>query len=202
MTSLNSYIPEESYNVCPNNAGPLKLGDSCIQNFHLGRYIVRYKIWNLILQRRASRAVKHDFRLYNRQYTSLNENFEYGYPHSNAIHQFPLKLKRWKAQKATHHSTKCDIINDVKLFPTVYHRIYCRNFLTLSNQTWHYKSKCIRMLDLVGSMQNGSYYLVYHFLNGQFIFIEKFIFLRFLCKILGKKVWETQHDCELYRNMC
>ena len=29
---------------------------------------------------------------------------------------------------ATRHPTKCDVINDVKLFPTVYRRIYCRNF--------------------------------------------------------------------------
>ena len=47
--------------------------------------------------------------------------------------------------KAACHLTKCDVINDVKLFPTVYHRIYCRKFLTLSNQTSRYKSKCIRM---------------------------------------------------------
>ena len=36
---------------------------------------------------------------------------------------------------------KCDIINDIKLFPTVNHRIYCRKILTLSNQTLFYKSK-------------------------------------------------------------
>ena len=33
-----------------------------------------------------------------------------------------------------HVITKCDVINDVKLFPTVYRRIYCHKFLTLSNQ--------------------------------------------------------------------
>ena len=44
---------------------------------------------------------------------------------------------------AARHPTKCDVINDVKLFPTV----YCRKFLTLSNQTWRYKSKCIRMFE-------------------------------------------------------
>ena len=31
------------------------------------------------------------------------------------------------------HTMKCCIIEDVKLFPTVYHRIYCRKFLTLTN---------------------------------------------------------------------
>ena len=40
---------------------------------------------------------------------------------------------------------KCGVINDVKLFPTVYRTIYCHKFLTLSNQTSRYKSKCIRI---------------------------------------------------------
>ena len=69
------------------------LGDNCIQNFHLGRYIVRYMVGSLILWRRMSRTVKRDFRMYIRQYTSLNENFEYGYPHSNAFLQVCLKLE-------------------------------------------------------------------------------------------------------------
>ena len=30
--------------------------------------------------------------------------------------------------KAARHPTKCDVINDVNLFPTVYRRIYCRFF--------------------------------------------------------------------------
>ena len=34
--------------------------DSCIQNFHLGRYI----IGNLVLGRRASGAIKRNFRTY------------------------------------------------------------------------------------------------------------------------------------------
>ena len=49
------------------------------------------------------------------------------------------------ALQAAHHPTKCDVVNDVKLFPTVYHRIYCRKYLSLSNQTSHYKLKCIRI---------------------------------------------------------
>ena len=40
-------------------ASCIYLGDNHIQNFHLGRYI--------------------------RRYTSPNEKFEYGYPHSNAL---------------------------------------------------------------------------------------------------------------------
>ena len=47
-----------------------KLGDDCIQNFHLGRYIVGYTVRNLVLRRRASGAVKRDFRTYIRRYTS------------------------------------------------------------------------------------------------------------------------------------
>ena len=49
-----------------------------------------------------------------------------------------------KPYKVTCHPTECDIINDVKLFQTVYHRIYSRKCLTLSNQMLYYKSKCIR----------------------------------------------------------
>ena len=67
------------------------LGDNCIQVFHLGRYIVGYTVGNLVLQRRASGAVKRDFRTYIRRYTSPNEKFEYGYPHSNTLLQFRLK---------------------------------------------------------------------------------------------------------------
>ena len=54
-------------------------------------------------------------------------------------------MGRFKPHKAARQPTICDVINDVKLFPTVHRRIYCRKFLTLSNQTSRYKSKCIRM---------------------------------------------------------
>ena len=57
-----------------------ELGDNCIQIFHLGRYIVGYTV--------GSGAVKHDFRPYIRRYTSPNENFEYGYSHSNVLFNF------------------------------------------------------------------------------------------------------------------
>ena len=75
------------------------LGDNCIQNFHFGRYIVGYTVGNLVLRRRATRDVKRDFRTYIRRYTSSNENFEYGYPHSNALLQFCLELERWRRIK-------------------------------------------------------------------------------------------------------
>ena len=57
---------------------------------------------------------------YIRRYTSPNENFEYGYPHSNALLQFYLNSERYMPHKAIWHLTKCDVINDVKLFPRVY----------------------------------------------------------------------------------
>ena len=67
------------------------LGDNCIQNFHLGRYIVGYTVGNLVLRRRVSGAVKRDFRTYIRRYTTPNENFEYSYPHSNALLTFSFQ---------------------------------------------------------------------------------------------------------------
>ena len=76
-----------------------------------------------------------------------NEKFEYGYPISNELLLFCPKLEGCKPHNAAHHPTKYDVINDVKLFlgPTVYRRIYCRKFLTLTNQKLRYKSKCIRI---------------------------------------------------------
>ena len=131
--------------ICFNSAIlSAHLGDNYIQNFHLWRYIVGYTVGNFVLRRRVSGAVKRDFRTYIRRYTSPNENFEYGYPHSNALLQFRLRFERCKPRNTARHPTKYDEINDFKLFPAVYRRIYCRKFLTLSNQKSLYKSKCIR----------------------------------------------------------
>ena len=44
------------------------------------------------------------------------------------------KLEHCRPYKAACHPARCDIINDIKLFPTVYRRRYCRNFLTLSTK--------------------------------------------------------------------
>ena len=52
-------------------------------------------------------------------------------------------LSSMEVLQAAPHPMKCDVINDVKLFLTVYHRIYCRKFLTLSNRRLCYKLKCI-----------------------------------------------------------
>ena len=45
---------------------------------------------------------------------SPNENFEYDNPYSNALLQFGVL-------QAACHSMICDVINEVKLFPSVYH---------------------------------------------------------------------------------
>ena len=63
------------------------------------------------------------------------------YPNSNALLQSRLKLEGCKPHKAVRHPTKCDVNNDVKLFPTVYRRVYSRNLMKLSNQTSRYTIK-------------------------------------------------------------
>ena len=60
-------------------------GITVFENVHLGKY--EYTVGNLVLRRR-------DFRTYIRRSTSPNENFEYSYPHSNALLQFRLALER------------------------------------------------------------------------------------------------------------
>ena len=74
--------------------------------------------------------------------TSRNEYLEYGYPHYNALMNLfaiksllHLKSELCKLHKAACHSTKCGVINDIKIFVTVYCRIYCPKFLALSYQT-------------------------------------------------------------------
>ena len=109
------------------------LGENCILNFHLGRYIVRYMVGNLVLWRRTSRALKRDIRTYIGQFTSPNENFEYGYPHSNAFLQVLLKLERCNPHKAARHPTICNVINDVKLFPTVMQDILSQLFVNIQS---------------------------------------------------------------------
>ena len=77
-----------------------ELGENCIKNFHLGRYIVGYTVGNLVLWRRISGAVKRDFRTYIQRYTSPNENLKYGYPRlSSALQQKSREkvgIKIWK----------------------------------------------------------------------------------------------------------
>ena len=84
-------------------------------------------------------------------FISPNEQFEYGYPHSNAFLClftvkifFRLESEHYKPHRAACHTTKCDIINDIKLFPTITQNIllHISNFI---QQTPYYISKCIRM---------------------------------------------------------
>ena len=79
-------------------------------------------VGNLVLRLHASGAIKCDFLMYMRRYTSQIANFEYGYPHFNAHLQFCFKLERCKPPIAACHPKKCDITNDndVKLFPPQY----------------------------------------------------------------------------------
>ena len=57
-----------------------------------------------------------------------------GYPHSNALLQFRLKLARCKPHNAARHPTKCDVINDVKLFPAVYQDILSQIFGVIQSE--------------------------------------------------------------------
>ena len=84
-----------------------QLGDNCIQNVHLGRYIVGYMIGNFVLWRRVSGAVNRNFRPYKRWYTSPNEHFEYGYPHSNALFNI-------YSSKAQHFASNWSFVSNVK----------------------------------------------------------------------------------------
>ena len=63
--------------------------------------------------------------------------------------QFHFELERCKPHRAACHPTKYDVIDNAKQFPTVYRRIYCRKFLTLSNQMSCCKSKCIRIVKIL-----------------------------------------------------
>ena len=137
------------------NLRDLYLGDNCIQFFHLGRYIVGYTVGNLVLRRRACGAVKRDFRTYIRRYTSPNEKFEYGYPQSNALLQFRLKLKRYKPYKTARQPTICDVVNDVKLFPTVYHRIYCRIFWRYPIRSRVTKASALEWYIMIGNSKKN-----------------------------------------------
>ena len=131
------------------------LGDNCIQNFYLGQYIVGYMVGNFVLPRHVSRAVKGNFRPYNRRYTSPNENFEYGYPNSNALFNiYPSKAQYFAPnvsfdsnEKPIRQPITSNVTYDVDA-ATVYRiriRIYRRKFLMLSSQTSRYILKCIRI---------------------------------------------------------
>ena len=54
--------------IGPKNVLHLVLGDICIQNFLLGRFIGGYTVGHLVLRRRVSGAVKRNFRPYIQRY--------------------------------------------------------------------------------------------------------------------------------------
>ena len=118
-------------------------------------------VGDLVLRRRVSGAVKRNFRPYNRWYTSPNESFEYGYPHSNALFNiYSSKAQHFapnwsfvsKAKQLRQPITS-DVTYDIDA-PTVYRRIYWRKFLTLSNQMSRYIHKCIRMFHISSENRN------------------------------------------------
>ena len=78
MLRVSALIGYQSNVQCEN------LGDNCIQNFHLERYVIRYTVRNFV----DTSHVKHNFRKYIPPYTFPNENFEYGYSHSNVLFNF------------------------------------------------------------------------------------------------------------------
>ena len=74
--------------------------------FSFGEVYRRITVGNLVLFTRE-RSRKHDFRPYIRRYTSRNENFKNGYPHSNVPLQSRRKLERCKPHKAPRLQMKC-----------------------------------------------------------------------------------------------
>ena len=98
------------------------LGDNCIQNVNLGRYIVGYMVGNFILRLRWRNC-----RPYNRRYTSPNESFEYGYPKFNTLFNiYPSKAQNFAPNlsfvsnvKQIRQPITSDSIYDVGA-PTVY----------------------------------------------------------------------------------
>ena len=144
LCSKVSYI---TYNMVPEQS---QLGDNCIQNFHFGRSILGYTVRNLVLQWRASGAVKRDFGIYIWWYTSPNKCLNMVIP---ILMHFCSFLSIWSnlspmrptSSKEMCRNWWCQTISDSNC-------IYCCKFLMLSNQTSHYKSKCIKIL--FASMKN------------------------------------------------
>ena len=79
-----------------------------------------------------SRAIKHDFQPYILRYTSPNENFEYGCPHSKALLQCTLKLKRCKPYVIKWNMTS--------LMTSYYILQYIAGYTV--THFWHYPIRC------------------------------------------------------------
>ena len=81
----------------------IQLGDNCIQNVHLVRYIDGYIVGNFVLRLCVSRAIKRNFRPYNGWDTSPNEHFEYDY--SILMHFLTFIRQRHSILHQTQHKT-------------------------------------------------------------------------------------------------
>ena len=107
---------------------------------------------NFFLWRRISGAIKRNFQPYIRRYISPNENFEYGYPNSDALFNIYSSNAQYFAPNVNYVSSikplrqpiTRDVIYNVGA-STVYRKTYWCEFLTLSNQVSRYIRKCIRM---------------------------------------------------------
>ena len=81
---------------------------------------IQYIVGNLVIGQRVSRTVKPDFPPYIPQYTSPNAHFKFDHSHSDApLHMFSAKiffLSEIGVLQVACHPTKCDVINDIKLF--------------------------------------------------------------------------------------
>ena len=95
----------------------------CQQNFYFGSYIVRYTVGNEISDC-ISDDLPPQMKILNMVIPILMHFFSFFYQTG--------ALERYMPHKTACHPRKCYVINDAKLFRTVY-----RKFLTLSNQTTH-----------------------------------------------------------------
>ena len=123
---------------------------------------------------------------------SLNEDFEYGYPILMHKKHFYLK-KTVKRSMLCQHPVAASCIkplafcfkplviqwkgtlhNDVE-FATVYCRINCNKFMTLSNRTSRYICKCIRMaFSVIINLENtGCYDCQFSPIDWLFVLIER-----------------------------
>ena len=126
----------------------------------MGRFIVGYTVGNFVLLRLVSGAVEHDFRPYIRRFTSPNENFEYGYPHSNVLVNFYTSKTLYFVKNVSfvsdiNHCVDQSVLATLLLTSGLRRYIAgytCRKFLTLSIRTSRYIHKCIRILNILLQM--------------------------------------------------
>ena len=131
-------------------------GDSCIQNFHLRRYIVGYMVGNFVLRRCVSGAIKCNIRPYIYPDDDIPSHMNilnmvipilmhFFHIYSSNASYFAPNVSFASSVKPLRQPITSDVTYDVDA-PKVYRRIYKRKFLTLSNQTSCYIRKCIRIL--------------------------------------------------------